>query len=260
MPAGKRELKSWRGWLAIAIGMSLIGGLAGCVVSAALSSIFHDGFPSGPFTGFCLPFVFAGLAAWGETKAFRLSPTRERGKVPQIVIRDRTNGRAVATVEGSSLQGASFVGVSLYSACLWGEDLSHAKFRGVDLREAMLRAAILDGADLRGASLRNADLFEARFRDADLRGADLTNTFLRTADLTGALYDQHTRWNKGFDPAKRGCVFEDGPIGLPIPASASVLEKALLPIPSANPQSNYAHLPRVAGKPSVEEAMVEAGA
>lgn len=221
--------------------MAVLAGILDYAVSAIVPSEFWTRAWPVTSTWFNVTFTFTILAIWTEAKAFRHCPKRETGTVTQMLVRHRANGKPIATVEGTTLVGASFVGVSLQCACLWGEDLSHGKFRGVNLRQAMLRAAILDCADLCGANLQNADLAEARFRDADLRGADLRNTFPRTADFTGAFYDQHTRWPKRFDPIKHGCIFVDGPAGLPIPATAGEPEEAVLPIPSASPQRDRAH-------------------
>jgi hypothetical protein len=260
MPAGKRERTPWKSWLTTTLGMAAIAGIICFAISAALSSVFPAEVRFSLNTWFVVPVVLVTMAVRREGNAFRYCPKRESGTVSQVVIRNRYDGRPIATARGTTLVDASFVGVSLYSACLWAEDLSNAKFRGVDLRNAMLRAAILDGADLRGANLRGADLAEARIHDADLRGADLTEAFIRTADLTGALYDQHTRWPKGFAPTKHGCILVDGPPGLPIPASVGAPGETALPIPSQIPSTESPTLPRTSARASSEEAAVEARA
>jgi uncharacterized protein YjbI with pentapeptide repeats len=130
----------------------------------------------------------------------------------------------VATLPGTSFQGAVFEG-----AILTGSDLRRANFRdasllGADLRDAYLegadlRGADLDGADLRGADLEGADLRKAYLQEAKLQGAllqgaklhetqllgaDLSGCNLDGAELFGAYVDSRTLWPAGFDPAAHG--------------------------------------------------------
>lgn len=232
MQPGKRDHKNWWEWLALGAGVSLVYGALSFVVLRALSMVgFVAPFPSTLAGAFTVPFAFAVLAAWQEWKADRNSPSYETGQSPQVVIRTRADGRPAATVQGTSLRGASFVGVSLRGACLWGEDLTEASFQGVDLRQAYLRAAILDGADLRGAEMEQTVLMGARLRNADLRGANLTGTFLKTVDLEGALYDDRTRWPARFQPSERGCIRASDRGEFPVPAMAPELDGRSLPLP-----------------------------
>ena len=53
-----------------------------------------------------------------------------------------------------------------------------------------------------GASLRRSELRSVRLQNANLKGADLTGAHLSDARLAGAIYDQRTRWPRGFDPAR----------------------------------------------------------
>ena len=233
MQPGKRDRKNWWEWLALGAGVSLVYGALSFVVLRALSMVgFVAPFPSTLAGAFTVPFAFAVLATWQEWKADRNSPSYETGQSPQVVIRSRADGRPAATVQGTSLRGVSFVGVSLRGACLWGEDLTKANFQGVDLRQAYLRAAILDGADLRGAEMEQAVLMGARLRYADLRGANLTGTFLKTVDLERALYDDRTRWPARFQPSERGCIRASDQSEFPVPAKAPELDGRLLPVPA----------------------------
>ena len=95
------------------------------------------------------------------------------------------------------------------NARLTGRSLQRAALRFADLRAANLSFARLTGADLTGAQLRGADLTGADLRGANLYGATLFGAHLTGADLTGAnlkgaLYDDATRWPRGFDPRPHG--------------------------------------------------------
>jgi uncharacterized protein YjbI with pentapeptide repeats len=133
---------------------------------------------------------------------------------------------------GSNLQGADLTGTLLTHLVYdrktrWpkgfnpGEHGAHAiepkaDFRGWDLDDAPLAVAELTQANLQGASLRNASLFGsmlrlASLRGANLQGADLRDADLRGADLTiiklsGARYNGHTCWPRGFHPKRHGAV------------------------------------------------------
>lgn len=108
-------------------------------------------------------------------------------------------------------------------------DLSSINLKQVELAEANLSQsnwsfAYLQEADLQGANLTKAKFIETNFTRANFRrtvlietdlskavllGANLEETDLSTAILTNALYDQHTKWPKGFDPEKAGAIFKD---------------------------------------------------
>jgi uncharacterized protein YjbI with pentapeptide repeats len=141
--------------------------------------------------------VNSDTARWAQSNGGLARHSSRRGDpiaVPDLtgVVLDRVDWRA-AWLENGRLGGASLTRARLESANLTLADLKKANLEGASLNDATL-----DGADLTGASLRRTDL-----RWASLRGARLADT-----DLTGALYDDHTVWPQGFDPAKRGAVQE----------------------------------------------------
>lgn len=141
-----------------------------------------------------------------------------------------------AILMNAQLQEASLRYADLRGADLWGARLDGADMTGCDLREANLKDAHLWGTNLaganlegqnlsilwglsdtsfRGANLRNlkgglhVTVSKCDFRKADLRGAHLAGPgsgYVATCDFRGALYDDQTRWPKGFDVDGAGAV------------------------------------------------------
>ena len=91
-----------------------------------------------------------------------------------------------------------------------GADLRCAYLTGEDLRGVNLRGANLHCADLRNADLTGADLSNSNLPGANLRGADLSRARLMGADMFGAeldgavlafnIWDENTKWPRGFKP------------------------------------------------------------
>lgn len=130
---------------------------------------------------------------------FRMPPPRGATRMPRSGIRFVPRTRQLPEVHGSYGPNARLTGRSLQRAALRFADLraanlSFARLTGADLTGAQLRGADLTGADLRGANLYGATLFGAHLTGADLTGAN----------LKGALYDDATRWPRGFDPRPHG--------------------------------------------------------
>lgn len=133
-----------------------------------------------------------------------------------------------------SLQGAVLEGAILRECCLRGAWLNNANLRGADLTHADLSLDNLGGttnlerADLTGADLRRARIGGALFTKAilvgaDLRGvlaksillterptrfdgADLTEAKLGGVDWIGCVYNDETRFPRGFNPRHAGMV------------------------------------------------------
>jgi hypothetical protein len=84
--------------------------------------------------------------------------------------------------------------------------LRRARLWGAPLGEAHLYQADLSATGLQNATLINADLHHACLTRANLCGADLLGANLQDTLLGGAVYDRHTRWPKGFDPAQYGAI------------------------------------------------------
>ena len=126
------------------------------------------------------------------------------------------------------LQGADLFGVDLSVL-----DLAEANLRDADLRETILDGTVLAGADLYRADLRGTtrtagtDLTGAYLASTRLEGADMSNAFLRREDhenpylartplprfLEGAVYNDQTRWPRGFDPDAHGARRVGGRVG-----------------------------------------------
>jgi hypothetical protein len=128
-----------------------------------------------------------------------------------------------------NLRGAFLKGINLE-----GSDLSYADLREADLSRANLCGCYLNETNLSGANLTNtnlksaylikayltkANLSKAILQEAYLTGAFLTKANLMRADLTGtllngtqisgvyfkgAIYNNNTRFDRGFDPVKVG--------------------------------------------------------
>lgn len=133
-----------------------------------------------------------------------------------------------------SLQGCVLQGAILRDCCLRGAWLNGANLREADLTHADLSLDNLGGttnlerADLTGADLRRARIGGALFTKAmlvgaDLRGvlaksilpterptrfdgADLTDARLGGVDWTGCIYNDETRFPRGFVPQAVGMV------------------------------------------------------
>lgn len=132
-----------------------------------------------------------------------------------------------ASLMQARLTDAFFMSADLRDADLYGADLSGAQLIAVQLQSAVMTASHLNGALLYQADLTNADL-----SGADLRGADLTEATLSGVDFGGrrtgcievegvgwlvaafveptpceveptpwAIYDNETKWPKGFTPS-----------------------------------------------------------
>lgn len=124
----------------------------------------------------------------------------------------------------ANLRGINLQGSDLSYADLREADLSNANLSGCYLNEANLSCAKLRDANLKGAYLiktylTKANLTKAILQEAYLTGAFLTKANLMKADLsgaffngaqisgvyfTGAVYNNNTRFDRGFDPVIAG--------------------------------------------------------
>ncbi|MFK5968967.1 MAG: pentapeptide repeat-containing protein [Candidatus Marithrix sp.] len=104
------------------------------------------------------------------------------------------------------LSGAYLKKGFLREANLRGTNLDGSNLIEADLIRANLREAYLIGADLTNANLTNANLIGADLRMADLRGANFTGANLRKAILETAMYDEFTKWPRGFNLKKSGAI------------------------------------------------------
>lgn len=81
--------------------------------------------------------------------------------------------------------------------------LPNARLEGANLTSANFSLAALQKSRLTGAILSRACLTQAKMDFVHLQSIDLSETVeLETAVLQGAMFDQHTRFPKGFKPRK----------------------------------------------------------
>jgi uncharacterized protein YjbI with pentapeptide repeats len=112
------------------------------------------------------------------------------------------------------LQGIDLTQVTLAKARLPEIDLTKAEMQGAilnnaNLAKALLKQAQMQRSQLRGTILVSSSLIETNLSKADLQGADLrsanlTGATLEGANLKEALYNDATKFPKGFNPASEG--------------------------------------------------------
>lgn len=147
-----------------------------------------------------------------------------------------------ASLRNANLDSAEFSGANLSYADLSGADLSNAKLDNANLSytkfvDAEIIGAIFDNSCLDNADLHNADVALSQMHNASVRSADLNVANMRkwikpppiqTSSngkvlnsslyymhkfgnplpvLYGTVYDENTKWPKGFDPEKHGAIY-----------------------------------------------------
>jgi uncharacterized protein YjbI with pentapeptide repeats len=142
---------------------------------------------------------------------------RKKAELAIVDIFGQVMHRAHVLNPAEGLRGADLSGLHAPYGQLQGLDLSGALLYAAKLRNADLSFAILTAADLRGAALDRAMCKGTRFRNADLSrdnlnarttlyGTDLSTADLHGAKLDGAVYDDDTKFPKGFSPAAHGML------------------------------------------------------
>ena len=104
-----------------------------------------------------------------------------------------------ADLARATLNGINFQESNLVRANLWESSLEKSNLQGGNFKQACLK-----NASLAGANLQNIDLTLANVSLANLIGADLSTATLHRTLLSGAIYDETTRFPKGFDPVLAG--------------------------------------------------------
>jgi uncharacterized protein YjbI with pentapeptide repeats len=99
--------------------------------------------------------------------------------------------------KGALLSGVNLVWADLHGVDLCGADLSHANLSGANLGEVNLSGE---------ANLAFADLSRADLHNANLKGTRLEGANLEGVQLEGAVYDEHTKFPKGFNPLAAGAI------------------------------------------------------
>jgi Pentapeptide repeats (8 copies) len=95
-----------------------------------------------------------------------------------------------------NFQGFQLSGVNLGWSTLIDANFSNADLYGANLSGASLKYANLSG----NTNLAFTDLSRADLTGADLRGANLEGANLQGTILNNTVYDEKTRFPKGFDP------------------------------------------------------------
>jgi Pentapeptide repeats (8 copies) len=135
---------------------------------------------------------------------------RPNSIVKSITIRLLINGQAM---DGAQLKAQYKTGERNFrGVALSGVNLVWVELKGVDLRGADLSHANLSGADLSGSDLSHdtnlafTDLSRADLRNTNLKGARLEGANLEGVQLEGAVYDEKTKFPRGFDPQLVGGI------------------------------------------------------
>ncbi|MBL9094582.1 MAG: pentapeptide repeat-containing protein [Planctomycetaceae bacterium] len=174
----------------------------------------------------------------------------------------------LAGFRNSTLTRSNFQGCNLKSSSFDGADLTECDLRFTNLEQASIQGALLAKANLAGLDVKNCSFLNSRLPGAnlakargftDLRNANLSGADVRGADFTrlsagasgvvfnGALYDQHTRWPSGFDPAAAGAKYVETPAEVVKPAAGVAPAPASpapggLPMPAVDPAAEFAKL------------------
>ena len=84
-----------------------------------------------------------------------------------------------------------------YGMSMTDSDLRDADLRGADMSAALLWGTDFGGADLRGANFRGASIMDKRC---------VGFSRCPSAKWAGAVYDENTRFDSGFDPLAHGMI------------------------------------------------------
>jgi hypothetical protein len=116
-----------------------------------------------------------------------------------------------AFMERANLNQADLSKASLNQAQMYRASLAMAQINGAYLNQTNLKGAYLKGAYLNGTYLNGANLGEANLNGAFLNGACLKKAFLQQTNFRGAVFNQNTRFDPGFEPMAAGMekVVED---------------------------------------------------
>ena len=132
---------------------------------------------------------------------------------PTITIKS-TKGQDVLTIEGESIQTASFYKCALPEAnfkqeCVEGVTFYNANLENANFENANCERTDFQVCNLQGANFKGANLNLANFIDADLRGANLTDTNFAFARAWGAKYNKSTQLPKGFEIKGSRLIYKD---------------------------------------------------
>lgn len=117
----------------------------------------------------------------------------------QVIDAATAAGTSTSNARKIALENLANEGVSLRNI-----DVPKAELRRINLTAADLVGANLRETDLTGAILDRADLSKAYLYRARLYGASLLDANLESTDLRDVLYDDRTRFPKGFRAERLG--------------------------------------------------------
>ena len=123
----------------------------------------------------------------------------------------------------------NFKGVAISGVNLVWVELPDINLRGADLSYANLSGANLSGANLSAGTLAFADLSRADLRCSNLEGARLEGANLQGVMLEAAVFDEHTRFPRGFNPLQAGAIAA-GAIGQESTEAEGAFEPASAPV------------------------------
>jgi hypothetical protein len=133
----------------------------------------------------------AGLAVWVGLPEEADSPQCDAKPGPGVNWRNcLLSGVDVgsASLAGANLNSAVLRNAQLSATNLSAADMRYTDLSGADLRYADLRGAQLLGANLRAADLRGSNLSNSDLRYADLLGSLIENTNLENANLGSVIW------------------------------------------------------------------------
>ena len=104
-------------------------------------------------------------------------------------------------IENTSCINADFTEVALMNAYL-----RNSNFSGSIFTRSLPIAAKFNNSILRYTNFNDANVSGASFDDTDVCGASLLFLSYENASFKNAIFDQQTKWPKGFDPIKKGAI------------------------------------------------------
>ena len=119
-----------------------------------------------------------------------------------------------AKIRYLSVQDVNFENNSLKRIDFKRSKLSNCNFTDTELTRGYLKGVIAQNCNFSYAKLKQVNFDEAEFTNVDmsnsnLRGAILTYKSAQNLKLDGAVYDQYTKFNEGFDPKKYGMIYKE---------------------------------------------------
>jgi len=165
------------------------------------TTIFPSGMPEDKFDNMIL---------LRDGADFSLPQKPEDGKDE---LKDKRHRFDYAKIRFLTVKDVNFENNSLKRIDFKKSSLTNCNFKNAELARAYLKGTEINNCDFSGAKLKQVNFNDAQLTDVDmtranLRGAILTYKSAENLNLTGAIYDQYTKFNDGFDPEKHGMIYE----------------------------------------------------